>query len=686
MLCVGFAFAVFVAFEILSRRHVNATVRAEVQAVSKLLGATISQRSDLVGSIAKYAATSAHIKGLVSTDAATVSQEAPNLVKTLGVDGLRLTDDAGRLLGEAGSEQKGGSPAIDRQGIDEARQGRSFAGVVEARGTLMIADSEPVYVGGQLKGTLTAYERLDGNQARSLRGDEALEVGFVYRGRIVAGSGGLDGMVIPSTVRPFIETIKGKQYAGSYATIPGSGAENDMGFVVLRPVAEIMAPFRQFQVTFGFVLGAVGILSLLVGSAFATRLVKSLGVLVGAAKVLKSGGWPDELRVDRVDEIGVLQATFNEMASSLRASRERLLAMVDLDPLTELDNHRRFKERLGTELENCAGTKQSLVLVLLDIDHFAAFNSTHGHAAGDAELKHIADALRKACPDGARIARFGGEEFAVILPGGKTPAAERLFEAVRRSLSGVTISGGCVTSVAGTTKGEGLIVAAELALASAKLAGRERLCDFATVPGADANDPSGVYRYLQDGTYATIRALAAAVDAKDPYTHGHAERVARYAADLAAFTGAGEDEIDLVHRTGTLHDIGKIGVPDSVLQKPGRLTEEEFEAMKAHPVLGELIVSKVPQLQDLLPGIRSHHERYDGNGYPDGLCGDSIPRIARYLSVADTFDAMTSDRPYRAGMPIEAALAEIEKGAGSQFDPLLAAAFVEMKRAMRKAA
>ena len=138
---------------------------------------------------------------------------------------------------------------------------------------------------------------------------------------------------------------------------------------------------------------------------------------------------------------------------------------------------------------------------------------------------------------------------------------------------------------------------------------------------------------------------------------------------LAKVVGLSETEIDLIFTTGTLHDVGKIGVPDAVLKKPGRLDDEERAIMETHPVLGEVIVKKAPQLAATLPGVRSHHERWDGKGYPDRLAGDDIPLLARILALADTFDAMTSDRPYRKGLTFETALEEVEKCSGTQFDP-----------------
>ncbi len=192
------------------------------------------------------------------------------------------------------------------------------------------------------------------------------------------------------------------------------------------------------------------------------------------------------------------------------------------------------------------------------------------------------------------------------------------------------------------------------------------------------NEMSAAWKQIDEGNIATIQALAAAVDAKDSYTEGHSRRVAGYGAQLAKAIGLSAKEIDEVFMSGTLHDVGKIGIPDAILQFPGKLSSEEREIMESHPVLGFAIVSKAPQLHHLLPGIRHHHERWDGSGYPDQLSGARIPLMARILAVADAFDAMTSDRPYRRGLNMQIALAEIRKGAGAQFDPDLAEAFVEL--------
>ncbi|MBZ0171448.1 MAG: HD-GYP domain-containing protein, partial [Phycisphaerales bacterium] len=176
----------------------------------------------------------------------------------------------------------------------------------------------------------------------------------------------------------------------------------------------------------------------------------------------------------------------------------------------------------------------------------------------------------------------------------------------------------------------------------------------------------------------TLRAFSSSLDAKDPYTRGHSERVALLGRQLALALGMSADEAERVHLAGVLHDIGKIGIPDRVLCKPGRLTDDEFGLIKRHPRTGHDILKPIPTVRDLLPGVLSHHERWDGRGYPDGLSGEGIPVMARILAIADTFDAMSSNRAYRPARGRDEVLAEIEKCAGSQFDPAMAPVFLSM--------
>jgi HD-GYP domain-containing protein (c-di-GMP phosphodiesterase class II) len=175
-----------------------------------------------------------------------------------------------------------------------------------------------------------------------------------------------------------------------------------------------------------------------------------------------------------------------------------------------------------------------------------------------------------------------------------------------------------------------------------------------------------------------VSALVSAIDAKDTYTCGHSERVAWLSKELAKLMELDSVTVEEIHICGLVHDIGKIGIPESILQKPGKLTEEEFAQIRAHPVIGENILRDVPQLQPVLPGVRSHHERWDGKGYPDGTSGEDTPLFGRILGVADAFDAMCSSRAYRDGLNREEVLDEIIACSGTQFDPKLVQSFLKI--------
>lgn len=186
------------------------------------------------------------------------------------------------------------------------------------------------------------------------------------------------------------------------------------------------------------------------------------------------------------------------------------------------------------------------------------------------------------------------------------------------------------------------------------------------------------YEELRSLFVGTVQALTATVDAKDPYTRGHSDRVAHLGRELARAAGLDEEQIERVFLAGIVHDVGKIGVPEAVLRKPGRLTDGEFQFIKQHPIIGFNILHDVPQMEDLLPGVLHHHERWDGRGYPHGLAGEEIPLFGRILGLPDAFDAMSSNRAYRPAMPREKVLDEIRKCAGAQFDPILAKIFVTL--------
>jgi HD-GYP domain-containing protein (c-di-GMP phosphodiesterase class II) len=175
----------------------------------------------------------------------------------------------------------------------------------------------------------------------------------------------------------------------------------------------------------------------------------------------------------------------------------------------------------------------------------------------------------------------------------------------------------------------------------------------------------------------SVRMLAAAIDAKDPYTRGHSERVGRYSVAIGKNLGLPEKEMRNLRVSALLHDVGKIGIDDRILRKPGALSEDEFEVMKQHPAKGAAIMSGVAQLIDIIPGMKYHHEKWSGGGYPDGLEGEQIPMQARIVAIADTFDAMTTNRPYQKAMELNYVVEKIRSFAGTRFDPRVVEAFVQ---------
>jgi diguanylate cyclase (GGDEF)-like protein len=616
---------------------------------------------------------------------ATAQDRVDAYTRSLDCDGLILTDPEGKPWARGGTFVEGVAANLKSAGVEPALDGKYWSGTITVDGRLTLIATAPLMVGEYAKGTISCYRFVDSKTAGSLARSLSTEVVFVADGKVLASS--LPISAVPNHAGPVQISVQDASYVGEYAHLPSAAPQAKVGFYALRNVDEIVGPSRRLMMFLLIILGCAIIGSAILANRSALQIVRPLDGLVAAAATLQQGNWPSPFEDLCNDELGVLQSSFNQMTEALREHERKLLGMINTDALTGLPNHRGFKELAAPAIDQSFEDGECASLLLIDVDDFSQFSRNNGLLASDAALVLLADTLKSIVPERAVVCRYGGDEFGVLLLGHSVqealPLAERIRSCKPQHLP--PLSCGCSEIGHGTTDVESLTLAAELALAKAKQLGGNRVCDFSSVAG-EGSDPFQLNRLLQDGTLATIQALAAAVDAKDAYTKGHSQRVAQYAADLCAYLGGSEDEVELVFRTGTLHDVGKIGVADSVLKKEGPLDAEERATMETHPVLGEVIVKKVPQLSDTLPGVRHHHERWDGKGYPDGLSGENIPRLARLLAVADTFDAMTSDRPYRRGLSIDVALGEISKNAGVQFDPSFAEAFVAMVREHQPAA
>ncbi|MFC2016773.1 diguanylate cyclase [Chloroflexota bacterium] len=353
------------------------------------------------------------------------------------------------------------------------------------------------------------------------------------------------------------------------------------------------------------------------------------------------------------------------------------VSLATTDGLTALYNHRHFHRLLEQEIARCSRYGTAFSLIILDIDFFKVYNDTFGHLTGDGVLREVGELIRESIRTLDTAFRYGGEEFAIILP--ETPpksayvVAERIRERLEEKTSSeamtVTASFGIASWPTDSVTKEEIIGRADAALYHAKRTGRNRTCLSSEL--AKTELPTSVELENEAITTSTVYALAAAIDAKDHYTYGHSRKVSDLAMAIAEALGLSPHKIAVIRAAGLLHDVGKIGIPDSILTKDGALTCEEWQVTRLHPKRGIEIIKQVVELKDCLPAILHHHERWDGKGYPFSLEGDNIPLEARILTVADSYDALTSERHYRERLSPEDALHELKYCAGTQFDPNL---------------
>ncbi|HUH80742.1 MAG TPA: diguanylate cyclase [Solirubrobacteraceae bacterium] len=348
------------------------------------------------------------------------------------------------------------------------------------------------------------------------------------------------------------------------------------------------------------------------------------------------------------------------------------------DPLTGLRNHRAFQEDLAVELDRSGRSGAPLSLVMLDADGLKQLNDTCGHQSGDAALIQLGHAMLAGPRAGDRAYRVGGDEFAMILHDTRAWGAFEFVQRLQRALAEdpgapLNMTAGISEALAPRPRDE-LIHEADVALMNAKRSDRRAVIFTPEMEPFDNHLPDDE---VEHHTQTLARALALAVDSKDSYTRSHSQTVATLCAVLGAELGVDHVRLPRLRLAGLLHDVGKIGIPDSILKKPARLSADEFEQMKTHSALGEGIVLAA-EMPVEARWVRHHHERVDGRGYPDGLAGEHIPFESRIIHVADAFEAMTSDRPYREAPGVAFALEELARHAGTQFDARVVDALVRL--------
>lgn len=365
-----------------------------------------------------------------------------------------------------------------------------------------------------------------------------------------------------------------------------------------------------------------------------------------------------------------------------------------IDPLSGLLTHAEFQKTLVHHFELAKKRKSSVACLLANIDHFHAINRRFGYDFGDEAIRQIADILRLFAPRSAEIARFAGEEFALIWPDSSYDEAIAIAENIRTAIANhrfsykdqstyLTVSLGLSLSDENTHSEAVLLSTAQLVLRAAKREGRNRICYWKReLPKQTEADMVSKYNVLQDKltalgremkavSNAEVRSLLSDIDIPDGLSNDHAENVAFIAATIADELRLPEEEIDTIISAALLHDIGKLGIDKNILSKEGKLTREEFNEIKKHPLLGVEFLNDARFFENELPLILHHHEHYDGTGYPDGLAGDEIPLGARIISLAEAIDGLLSGSTYREAMSITEVINELRRCAGTQFDPYL---------------
>ena len=374
-------------------------------------------------------------------------------------------------------------------------------------------------------------------------------------------------------------------------------------------------------------------------------------------------------------DISDVRRAEDERAEAVR----RLEWLSSVDALTELFNRRHFSEVLRARL---AGSAAGSAIALVDVDHFKRINDMHGHQIGDVVLREIARRLKDATRPCDVTSRWGGEEFCVLLDEiGDENELTRLVERLRSAVSAtpipideqesvvITISIGAVRPSADCHTPEQLLASADAALYAAKRGGRNQV---RIARGAAALVPLD----RSDGLEGVVQALAAAASIRGGVAPLHCAQVAALATAVAVELGLPAATVELVRLGGWLHDCGKVTVPTDILAHRGPLDAKAREQIRHHAVAGEALVSVVPGLAGAAEVVRSHHERFDGTGYPDGLAGEAIPIAARIVGAADAFVAMTESRPYEGPRGHLEAVAEMQRSAGGQFDPRVVQALV----------
>lgn len=625
-----------------------------------------------------------------SGDAGRVAARLAVLRSVLGGDVIAVLDEQGRTIAAVGDVQLGrGSEPLPEAAIAYARIDMPYTTFVAIGDREYLCSISPIRTGEFQTVTLVMCQALD---------DAMLAASLPERGggvAIIGSRGTVPAVLVPpqskdasqlrgvlesvaangtlSDASPWSITLSTSRYRGHAMRfqLPGDPREAKV-WVVGAALTTIVERVRT-STTLLIVLWTMVAIGSLIGLGWflASRVGKPIAQISDAVERVASGDYDVDFHADGDNEIAVLSQNLATMAGSLRERTDGLTRKV-LELATLYEMSRVLGATLELDVLLDAVLDSTLRILGADVGFVALVDKDSHELDVRAWRGMHADQVHPA--GGGSMAEWVVREGRPLLfnPPAESPRPHPRPEPATGAFAAVCVPLHTADGVIGALYVGSSDPGARFTSEDVRLL--STIANHATIAIGNID----LYATLQEAYISTVRALAAAIDAKDPYTRGHSERVATYALMIAERMGLSSEQKDALEMASYLHDIGKIGISEDILLKPGKLSDEEMGRMRHHPLIGANILKPVSFPWPILPVVRHHHEHFDGSGYPAGLRGEEIPLLARILTVADSYEAMTSDRPYRRGRSTEEAITELRSCSGSQFDPKIVEAFVDV--------